>query len=63
MNFFIVGVEFDSKDGLWVDEVKMLFEKLIKFKYVVGFVISVENSGKYRVKFIDIILDFDMELN
>lgn len=63
MYFVIVGVDLVSKDGMWVDEVKVLFEKLINFKYVVGFVIGVENDGRYRVKFMDIILDLDMEFN
>ena len=63
LNFAIAGVEPDSKDGLWADEAKMLFEKLIKFKHVVGLVTSVENSGKHRVKLIDTTSDLDMELN
>ncbi|PFX27913.1 Tudor domain-containing protein 1 [Stylophora pistillata] len=63
LNFAIAGVEPASKDGLWADEAKVLFEKLIKFKHVVGLVTSVENSGKHRVKLIDTTSDSDMELN
>ena len=63
LNFAIAGVEPASKDGLWADEAKILFEKLIKFKHVVGLVTSIQNDGKHRVKLIDTTSDLDMELN
>ena len=61
--FAISGVEPASKDGLWVDEAKALFEKLIKFKHVVGLVTSVESDRRHRVKLMDTTSDLDMELN
>ena len=63
MYFAIAGVDPASKDGLWAEEAKALFEKLIKFKHVVGLVTSVENDGRHRVKLMDTTSDLDMELN
>ena len=63
MYFAIAGVDPASKDGLWADEAKVLFEKLIKYKHVVGLVTSVENDGRHRVKLMDTTSDLDMELN
>lgn len=63
MYFAIAGVDPASKDGLWADEAKALFEKLIKFKHVVGLVTSVESDGRHRVKLMDTTSDLDMELN
>ena len=63
IHFTIAGVDPDSKDGLWADEAKALFEKLIKDKHVVGLVVNVESDGRHRVKLIDTTTDLDMELN
>lgn len=63
MYFAIAGVDPASKDGMWADEAKMLFEKLINLKHVVGLVTSVENDGRHRVKLMDTTSDLDMELN
>ena len=63
INFAIAGVDPASKDGLWADDAKELFEKLIKFKHVVGLVTSLENDGGHRVKLMDTTSDLDMELN
>lgn len=63
MYFAIAGVDPASKDGMWADEAKVLFEKLINLKHVVGLVTSVENDGRHRVKLMDTTSDLDMELN
>ena len=63
MYFAITGVDPASKDGLWADEAKVLFEKLINHKHVVGLVTRVENDGRHRVKLMDTTADLDMELN
>ncbi|KAL9980435.1 hypothetical protein ACROYT_G009026 [Oculina patagonica] len=63
MYFAIAGVDPASKDGLWADEAKVLFKKLIKDKHVVGLVTRVESDGRHRVKLMDTTSDLDMELN
>ena len=63
MYFAIAGVDPASKDGMWADEAKVLFEKLINLKHVVGLVTCVENDGRHRVKLMDTTSDLDMELN
>lgn len=63
MYFAIAGVEPASKDGQWPDEAKVLFEKLINQKHVVGLVTRVESDGRHRVKVMDTTSDLDMELN
>lgn len=63
MYFAIAGVDPASKDGMWADEAKVLFEKLISLKHVVGLVTCVENDGRHRVRLMDTTSDLDMELN